>query len=236
MKYLRKYDKVVSICDEMATQIKDKANLSNEKLFTLYNPINFDIVVKKSLLEEIENDPPYFIQVARLDKIKRHCDLIEIYSRLVNLGVKENLYIVGNGEEYHNLKTQIEKLHLQDRCFLLGEIKNPYPYMKNAKLFLHTSEREGLPTVLLESLVLGIPVIAMNCKTGVQEILNYGKCGRIVEFGNKEKFIEDCLLLESDDLINSYKEEIPKHLSLFSEQSIKSSLIKLLESLSGELR
>ncbi|MCW9699638.1 MULTISPECIES: glycosyltransferase [unclassified Avibacterium] len=229
---LKNYTKVVSICNEMTEQIKRYTGLEDEKLFTLFNPIDFSTIIEKSLRSIPDIKKPYFIQVARLDKIKRHKDLINIYAKLVDLGIEENLYIIGDGEEYSNLMNQIKKLNLEDRCFLLGEIKNPYPYMKNAKLFLHVSEREGLPTVLLESLILNVPVIAMNCETGVKEILNYGKCGKLIEFFNQESFIEECFKLsQCNSSLEKYKIEIRKHLSLFSEENIKYRFLTLLKNL-----
>lgn len=60
--------------------------------------------------------------------------------------------------------------------------------MKNAEVFLHTSYGEGLPTVFLESMILGTPVISYDCPTGPKDILSNNEYGYLVETGNKQKF------------------------------------------------
>jgi glycosyltransferase involved in cell wall biosynthesis len=52
-----------------------------------------------------------------------------------------------------------------------GFQSNPYPWMRNADLFAMSSDSEGLPTVLIESLILGTPVVSTDCPTGPSEIL-----------------------------------------------------------------
>ena len=84
------------------------------------------------------------VAVSRLVKGKGREDLIEIYSKLKEKGVKEKLYILGDGNQKQELQNKIENLNLQNDVFLLGQKKNPYPWMKNAKIFLHTSYGEGL--------------------------------------------------------------------------------------------
>ncbi|MGX2949260.1 glycosyltransferase, partial [Frederiksenia canicola] len=176
-------------------------------------------------------------QVARLDKIKRHSDLIDIYAELLKKGVQHNLYILGDGPEYNQLKKKIVELQLEKRCYLLGEVNNPYPYIKNADLFLHTSEREGLPTVLLESAILDTIIVAMDCPTGPKEILNDGKCGELITLGNKLEFIEKThILLKDPSLQEKYKKEMKKHLQLFSEENIKKKFIELINSIIAESR
>lgn len=163
--------------------------------------------------------------------MKRHIDLIDIYHDLVKRGVKENLYILGDGPERNNLQAHINQLGLQSRCFLLGEIKNPYPYMKNASLFLHTSEREGLPTVLLESLILGVPVVAIDCPTGPREILNNGKCGALVPLGDKERFVDVVMELVYSEKIDILKKGIYSYIIKFESQKIKLDFINLVNNI-----
>lgn len=229
IKWLKKYDKVIAICNDMANQIIENSSLHPSKITRLFNPINFKEIIDKSNQKNVDLKEPYLVQVARLDKSKKHLDLIKIYSNLVKKGIKENLYILGNGNEYETLKHYINNLNLKTKCILLGEVKNPYPYIKNATLFLHTSEREGLPTVLLESLILNTPVVSMDCPTGPKEILNNGKCGALIPLGDLEKFAEKTYeILNSPTIIEQYKHEIKKHIHIFSEDEIKKEFLEKL--------
>lgn len=227
---IKNYTCVIAICEDMKKQIIKYLNLPDQKVTVLFNPINTNEIIELSQKEtKLDCPDGYLLQVARLDKGKRHSDLINIFSELVKLGRKEKLFIIGNGPEFDNLSQQIKHLNLQEKCFLLGEIKNPYPYMKNAKLFLHTSEREGLPTVLLESLILNTPVISTDCPTGPKEILAFG-AGKLITLGNQEKFINETFnLLTNPEELKACKERIPETLSHFSEECIKKQFISLLK-------
>ncbi|MFA9488267.1 MULTISPECIES: glycosyltransferase [unclassified Mannheimia] len=235
LRILNRYNKIVTICEDMKQQLINY--VPSDKLEVLFNPMETQKVL--SLANEklpSQYDFDYFVQVARLDKIKRHSDLIIIFNQLVRKGIKEKLLIIGNGPELQNLKMLINELGLQERCFLLGEIENPYPYIKNAKLFLHTSEREGLPTVLLESMILNTPVIAMDCPTGPREVLDDGKCGELIEIGNQEKFVSKTLdLLESPQKMDIYKRNMKVHIKKFSEVEIKKQFISLIKGMTNLL-
>lgn len=231
--YLRKYDKVIAICKEMEKDIQIKSGISNQHLDYIYNPINFENVKKLSIQKANNIKEPYLIQVARLEKSKNHIALIEIYSELVKKGIPHQLYIIGDGPEYDILTQKIQELKLENRCILLGEIHNPYPYIKNAELFLHTSKKEGLPTVLLESAILETLIVAMDCPTGTKEILNNGKCGVLIPLDNKVEFIDKTYELLNNLVIQEvYKINMKNHLNTFSEKKIKEKLLKLLNLLS----
>lgn len=70
--------------------------------------------------------------------------------------------------------------------------------MKNAKLFLHTSYGEGLPTVFLESMICGTAVIAYDCPTGPKDILGKNEYGILVKMEIKS-FEEEIINLLDDE-------------------------------------
>jgi glycosyltransferase involved in cell wall biosynthesis len=78
------------------------------------------------------------------------------------------------------LEQLVSKLGLEDEVSLPGYIKNPYPYMKNADVFVLSSYYEGLGYVLLEALAVGTPIVSTNCPSGPDEVLEHGKYGRLV--------------------------------------------------------
>ena len=66
----------------------------------------------------------------------------------------------------------------------MGFTNNPYKYINNSDIFVLTSKFEGLPNVLLESLVLKKFIISTNCPTGPREILDNGKYGFLIPMSN----------------------------------------------------
>ena len=67
---------------------------------------------------------------------------------------------------------------------IINFLDNPYPIIRETELFILSSKYEGLPNVLLESLVLKKMIISSNCRTGPKEILLNGKGGLLFKVGN----------------------------------------------------
>jgi glycosyltransferase involved in cell wall biosynthesis len=67
-----------------------------------------------------------------------------------------------------------------------GFVANPAPYYEHADLHVLSSTGEGLPTVLIESLAAGTPVVSTDCPSGPREILAAGEFGRLVPVGDPE--------------------------------------------------
>lgn len=236
-KRLKKYDKIVAICDEMKEEAKILFDVPTEKLKRLYNPFDVEKVQREALdFSEISEEDKkylekdYMVAVSRLVKGKGREDLIDIYYELKKKGVNDKLYILGDGKEKENLQNKIDELGLQENVFLLGQRKNPYPWMKKAKVFLHTSYGEGLPTVFLESMISGTPVIAYDCPTGPKDILGKNEYGILVKTGDKEGFTEEVIkFLENFDKKDKYIDKFFKEkISEFSLETIIKELKEIL--------
>ena len=59
-----------------------------------------------------------------------------------------------------NIESKIKNAGQEDRVILLGNVTNPYPWIKKSKMLIHSSKFEGLPTVLIEALILNKTVIS----------------------------------------------------------------------------
>lgn len=221
------FDKIIAISPEMKLDLLRKLNINQDNIDFIYNPIDLDSIKHKAN-EKVNIDYPYFIQVSRLVEGKGHEELIEIYAELKNKGLEQKLIFVGDGDNRKVLEQKIAALDLADDVYLIGNRDNPYPYIKNATLFLHTSEHEGLPTVLLESLALGVPVVAMDCPTGPKDILGNSEYGVLVELHNKQKFIDSVLsLVNNPNKYAYYSTQGPERASKFSLESIAEDVSKL---------
>jgi glycosyltransferase involved in cell wall biosynthesis len=78
----------------------------------------------------------------------------------------------------------VEQLGLAQDVSLPGFVDNPYAYMARAAVFVLSSKWEGLPTVLIEAMHCGAPVVAMDCPSGPREILQNGRYGQLVPVGD----------------------------------------------------
>jgi glycosyltransferase involved in cell wall biosynthesis len=91
-----------------------------------------------------------------------------------------HLAIIGSGEEYESLKEHAQKFGVSDRVHLLGYIGNADQYVRAFEIFLLPSKKEGLPYVLLEAGLAGLPVIASDIP-GNHDIINSGEHGFLIE-------------------------------------------------------
>ena len=138
---------------------------------------------------------PYIVSLGHLTKQKNHLLLINALKLLTN---PIHCYILGEGPERAKIQNLIQTLNLEDKVTLLGYIKKPFSILSNAEALVLSSRYEGFPNVVIEALGLGIPVVANNCKGGINEIINVNN-GITSEFNNVEslsKSIEKCLSIK----------------------------------------
>jgi glycosyltransferase involved in cell wall biosynthesis len=94
------------------------------------------------------------------------------------------LLILGEGPDRPALEALVNQLDLRDDVVMPGFVENPYAYMSRASLYVLSSRWEGLPTVLIEALYCGPPIIATDCPSGPREILSDGRHGTLVPVGD----------------------------------------------------
>ena len=236
-KQYKKYSKIFAITRVMKEEFINKVGIDEKKVELVYNPIDLKLIEKKAenVEKKYENylKQDYFLQVSRLTQQKQPEHLVDIYYKLKQSGIKEKLYFIGDGEKKEIIKQKIKEYNLENDIILLGQIENPYPFFKNSKLFVHTAKYEGLPTVLLESLALGTPVVSYDCPTGPRDILGKNsEYGELISLNDKDMFVEKVL-----ELMNSKKKyEKYKKLSLirandFSMENNKVKLKELIENI-----
>lgn len=208
-KNLAKYDTVVAICDDMKVELEDIYPYLKGKVERVYNPFNFkrilDLSYDMSQLNDQQKElikDDYIIAVSRLDTVQKdYATLIKGYKLAAENGVKEKLYIVGDGPDRKEIENLIKESGLEKSIVLIGKTTNPYVWMKNSKLFVHSSKYEGFGLVIVEAAILGKAIISSDCKVGPKEILGDGKYGKIFSVGNYKK-----LSLELKELLTSENE------------------------------
>ena len=236
-KQYKKYDKILAICDTMRDEFVEILGIEKNKVELVYNPIDLEAIRKKAetIDKKYENylKQDYFLQVSRLTEQKQPEHLVDIYYKLKQQGIKEKLYFIGNGEKIELIKQKIREYNLENDVVLLGQIENPYPFFKNAKLFVHTAKYEGLPTVLLESLTLGTPVVSYDCPTGPKDILGQNsEYGKLIPLNDKDTFVKEVYkLMKNDEKYENYRKISLVRADDFSLQNNKAKLQALIENI-----
>lgn len=230
------FDKIVTICDEMEEEVRKLFPILEEKIKKIYNFINFEKIEEK--LKEYNFDEKekkmlrekYCISVGRLTTAKDYETTIRAFKILSEKGINEKLYIIGEGEHRKNLERTIKENKLEDQIFLLGQKNNPYIWMKNADMFIHSSKLEGFGLVLVEAMYCGVPIISSDFKCGAKEILLNGEYGELFEVGNFEELAQKIeKLLFDNDRRQKYILKAKKMIKKFSMKNILIEYKKLLE-------
>ncbi|MDY0194464.1 MAG: glycosyltransferase [Sulfurovaceae bacterium] len=149
---------------------KNLLNFINpKKIQTIYNPFDLERVMRLSNEPAILPSEDYLIQIGSDFKRKRQDILLEAFSKIKDKKIK--LLLLGT-EENKQILEWIKRLGIKkERIIFQPFTANPYPFIKNAKMLIMSSEREGLPRVIVESLILKTPVVSTDCDTGPREIL-----------------------------------------------------------------
>jgi len=183
-----KADRITTVSEGVAEDLAQVLSIKREKISVIYNPvISPEIKLKK---EEALNDPwfgnnnpPVVLATGRLTKQKGFDILLQAFAQVRRQRLA-HLLILGEGEDRQALLSLIKELNIEEDVRLPGFVKNPYPYMANASLFVLSSRFEGLPTVLVEALYCGTRLVATDCPSGPREILKNGLYGQLVPVDN----------------------------------------------------
>jgi glycosyltransferase involved in cell wall biosynthesis len=220
-------DRIVAVSKGLADELVCNLGLQRDKIEVIYNPI-----VTPELLEKAKEpvshpwfnagEPPVILGAGRLTKQKDFPTLIRAFARLRREG-PVRLIILGEGEDRSELKTLVEELGVVDDVDMPGFVDNSYGYMVGSSVFALSSRWEGLPTVLIEAMALGKPVVATDCPSGPREILNDGQYGTLVPVGDVEG-----LAAGISSMINNPVEPLPTWVDRFRPESTIQAYLRAL--------
>jgi glycosyltransferase involved in cell wall biosynthesis len=182
---------IITQCEAMRNDLVINYNLPESKLLVINNPVNHDDLLKKSqdmLKYKIDTSVINMISIGRLENVKGYDRMIEIFTRLERN--KYHLYICGEGSQRGTLLRMISDYGLNDEVSLTGFLSNPYSLLSEMQLFLLSSRSDSFPNATLESLALGVPVIAYDCPGGVNEILNSPDNGVLIDDGDISNYVK----------------------------------------------
>lgn len=154
------------------------------------------------------------VTTGRLTTQKNHKMLIRAFAAIADK-ISDNLIIYGEGELRGELEAIIAELHMEKRVFLPGSVKNVADTIKSAKLFVLSSDYEGMPNALMEAMALGIPCISTDCPCGGPRMLFGDELkDLLIPTGNQDVLGEKMLSALRTNLFHFEK---IKHRALFFE-------------------
>ena len=219
-------DKIIAPSSGVSDDIIKLLGLTEGSVAVIHNPVYRSEIIEQSLIPVehvwfVEQDIPIIVAAGKLKPQKDFKTLLKAFA-LLRQETIARLIIMGEGVERPELEKIIIDLGIANDVDMPGYIENPYPYFKNASVFVLSSAWEGLPNVLIEAMACGCPVVATECPSGPDEILDNGRIGHLVAVGDaaslaqaieqsitspspKEIFIERAKEYSFENSIDGYK-------------------------------
>lgn len=186
-------DAVIAVSEGVRDDLVARRVVEPERAEVVYNPViaeDFDLKAAETFVHPfLPSTSPLIVAAGRLVPQKDFATLLRAFAR-EPLERGANLIILGEGPERHDLEGLIDSLGLSGRVDLPGFVANPFPYMRAADLFVLSSRFEGLPSVLIQALACGTPVVSTDCPSGPFEVLEGGRYGRLVPVGAVDAMAE----------------------------------------------
>ncbi len=164
---------LVAVSEGVAKEAESINIITPKSVRTIYNPSDLDDI--RQLSKEINFEIPkipYLVHVGRVVKQKRHDILFKA------LKMVPDIKLVLLCKDIEKARDLASRYGVEDRIITPGFTNNPYNWIAKAKLMVLSSDFEGLPTVLVESLICKTPIVSTDCKFGPREILT----GEMAEF------------------------------------------------------
>jgi glycosyltransferase involved in cell wall biosynthesis len=187
---LAAYEKTCQRFAQVVAVSQGCAHMLSEAMPSIANRITVipNMVDGASIRAKAELFNPYraqpglrLVTVGRIFPEKHVENVVYAAERLLRQGLTDfHWHIVGDGTERGKIEAMIKDKHLEDCVSLEGSQPNPYPFVKHATLYVHTSYIESQGLTILEAMALGIPCVVTR-SPGPEEFLRDGENGILVE-------------------------------------------------------
>ena len=187
-------DAVLGVSEGVVDDMARLAALPARRLHVVHNPIAQPAMSDAVTLEKADKlwgvpRGDRILAVGRFKAQKNYPLLLRAFAKLPSIR-DARLMLLGTGEEEAELRALAGTLGAADRVIFAGFQPDPAPFYRTADLFVLSSDHEGLPTVIIEALACGLPVVSTDCPAGPAEILERGKYGALVPMRDESALAE----------------------------------------------
>jgi glycosyltransferase involved in cell wall biosynthesis len=189
-------DAEVGVSQGVVRQLKAHiaARLWRKYPYLIYNAINSDALNNKAskqtanVLSKTETDL-IVGTIGRMTRQKGFIYLIQAMPQILTALPNVRFVFIGSGELLVDLRQYTVKQGVEERVRFLGQCEEVLPLLKSMDLFVLPSLWEGFPTVVLESMACGVPVVATDIP-GTNELIQSGITGWLVQPGDSRALSE----------------------------------------------
>jgi len=178
----------VHVCNSRAVRDYAIANegISIERTRVIYNGIDLpQPTPSPQLPSEWGLAGTSAAMVANLIRYKGHREVLFAMARIVRRHPLFRLVLMGDGPERTALSSLVRELNLADHVVFAGALTDASNLVREFDFTILGSSEEGFPNALMESMAVGVPVVA-TAVGGVPELVEDGVHGRLVPYGDRE--------------------------------------------------
>jgi len=191
-----------------------KQGVKESKIYPMINPPNKTIFRPSDVPKAFD-----VVSIGRLVPVKHHEIMIQAVSKVKEQYPCIKVCIVGDGPCKNKLMKLTDNLGLRENVNFAGFQKDTSYYYNGARIFVHTSEREGFPNTFMEAMLCGLPCVVSNCGDIIDVVKDGYNAILIQDFSDVDRFAQAILsLLENNELY----------------QLISQNALQTMESLSSE--
>ncbi len=200
-RFYNRFDKVIAVSDQLYAMLAKAGFAPVEKLTTVYDILNVDLIKRMAdeggYTDTLPEGAQRIVTVGRMASPKNYLLAVETARELRRRGLRFRWYFVGDGSDRLAVEQRIREYGLEQQVVLLGMKANPYPYMKQADIYVQTSTFEGFCLTLCEARLLHKPEVSTNFPV-VYNQLRHGENGLIAEM-NALSLADNIMRLAIDD-------------------------------------
>lgn len=156
------YNKIIAVSDSTKEILLESFPCYANKVKVLYDINNPHLISEMAEIGkgyEDSFDGLRILTVGRLSHQKGYDIALEACKYLKEKGIDFRWYVLGKGPLQSEIEDFINKHDLAKHFILLGVEANPYPYFKDADIYVQTSKFEGFGLAIAEARMLNIPVV-----------------------------------------------------------------------------
>ncbi|MEK3796905.1 glycosyltransferase [Peribacillus sp. FSL H8-0477] len=176
-------DKIITVSESAKDNFLETYPDFNDKVEIIYDIINPNFITEMAEVEESADnkfDGVRILTIGRLDHGKQYNIALEACKMLKEQGIDFKWYVLGKGPLLKEIEKYIRDHELQDHFILLGVKSNPYPFIKNADIYVQTSKFEGFGLAIAEARLLNVPVVTTRFDAVYNQMVE-GKNGLVVD-------------------------------------------------------
>jgi len=167
-------DTIICQSDFMVDDLASNLRVDRHRLVRIHNPVDvarIELLASQTNSDILASDSFNFVSVGKFQYQKGYDVLLQAFAEAYSKNARFRLTIFGDGDERQELERLRHQLGLDGVVSMPGFVANPYSHISSSDVFVSSSRYEGFANVIVESLALGVPVVATDCPSANREVI-----------------------------------------------------------------